>query len=143
MNSSTVSAELELRCLIPRQTTVAMAASFFYSREDPYAIRVAFHVERDEPIEWTFARDLLSMGMVRCEGVGDVRVWPSTGSEGGAPGNVLNIELCSPFGQAHFQAAVKEISDFIRRTCQIVPVGEESDYVDFESELTDLLRRGS
>ena len=115
-----------------------LAASFCYSREEPYAIRVAFHAGQDKPVEWTFARDLLSMGIVRCEGIGDVRVWPSADTAG----SVLNIELCSPFGQAHFQASVKEISDFLRRTCQIVQAGEESDYLDFESELTCLLRRG-
>ena len=138
MNSSTVSAELELRCVIPHQATVPLAASFCYSREEPYAIRVAFHAGQDKPVEWTFARDLLSMGIVRCEGIGDVRVWPSADTAG----SVLNIELCSPFGQAHFQASVKEISDFLRRTCQIVQAGEEGDHLDFESELTCLLRRG-
>lgn len=142
MNGSTISAELELRCAIPQQTAAPVAASLFYSREDPYAIRIAFHVGRDSPVEWIFARDLLSKGMVGCEGLCDVRVWPSAGSAGGAQGSVLNIELCSPFGQAHLEAPVKEISDFVRRTYQTVPAGEESDHLNIESELTDLLRQG-
>ncbi|WP_300605859.1 SsgA family sporulation/cell division regulator, partial [Trebonia sp.] len=112
-------------------------------REDPYAIRIAFHVGLDEPVEWIFARDLLSTGIETREGLGDVTVWPSAGSEGGAPGSVLNIELSSPFGQAHFEAPVKEISDFLRKTYQIVPAGKESDHVDVEAELNDLLRQAS
>jgi sporulation and cell division protein SsgA len=140
--SSTVSAKLELRCVAPRQTMQPLAASFSYSRSDPYAVCVTFHVGRGEAVEWTFARDLLTMGMVRCEGIGDVRVWPSAGSAGGAPGSVLNIELCSPRFQSHFQAPAKDIFDFVCRTCQIVPAGEESAHLDFESELIDLLRRG-
>jgi len=142
-SSSTVSAELGLRLVVPQQTIVPLVASLFYASEDPYAIRIAFHVGLDEPVEWIFARDLLSMGIEAREGIGDVHVWPSAGSEGGEPGSVLNIELSSPFGQAHFEAPVKEISDFLRRTYEIVPAGEESDHVDVEAEITDLLRQAS
>jgi hypothetical protein len=56
-------------------------------------------------------------------------VWPSDGSVGGEPGSVVNIELSSPFGQAHFGAPASRISDFLRRTFQIVAAG-----------LNDLLR---
>ena len=54
---------------------------------------------------------------------------------------MLNIELSSPFGQAHFEAPIKEISDFLKRTYAIVPAGEETDFVDVETELADLLRK--
>jgi hypothetical protein len=140
-SSSTVSAELGLRLVVPQQTVVPLVASLYYSTEDPYAIRIAFHVGLDEPVEWIFARDLLSMGVEGREGLGDVVVWPSAGSEGGTPGSVLNIELSSPFGQAHFEAPVKEVSDFLRRTFAMVPSGDEADFVDVEAELTDLLRK--
>jgi hypothetical protein len=142
MSSSTVSAEVELRCVVQQQMIAPLAASFFYSREDPYAVRLAFHVGQDEPVKWVFARDLLSMGMVGRAGAGAVLVWPSAGSEDSAAGSVLNIELRSSSGCALFEAPADEISDFVRRTCQIVPAGEESDHLNFESELTDLLRLG-
>jgi hypothetical protein len=142
MNSSTISADVKVRCVVQQQTIAPVAASFFYSRADPYAIRLAFHVGLDEPIEWVFARDLLSTGMAATAGSGDVLVWPSAASEGGAEGGVLNIELWSSFGQARFEAPADEISDFVRRTCEIVPAGEESDHLNFDSELTDLLRLG-
>jgi Streptomyces sporulation and cell division protein, SsgA len=142
MDSGTVSAELELQVVIPERTALLVPASFSYSHEDPYAIHVAFHVGEDKSVEWTFARDLLSTGIMGRRGIGDVRVWPSAGAEGRAPRSVLNIEIRSPFGEAHFEAPANEILDFVRRTCQIVPVGKESDHLDFESELTDLLSRG-
>ena len=75
--------------------------------------------------------------MWRRAGVGDVTVWPSVGSAAGAPGGVLNIELSSPYGQAHFEAAVKEVSDFLRRTYEAVPAGEESAHLD--AALTNLV----
>jgi Streptomyces sporulation and cell division protein, SsgA len=140
-NSSTVSAELGLRLVVPQQTIVPLVASLYYSKEDPYAIRIAFHVGLDEPVEWIFARELLSRGIEGQEGLGDVKVWPSTGSESDLPGSVLNIELSSPFGQAHFEAPLQEIADFLRRTYQVVPVGSETDHMDVETELTDLLRQ--
>jgi Streptomyces sporulation and cell division protein, SsgA len=140
--SSTISAELELRLVVSQQTIVPMAASLSYSSEDPYAMRIAFNDGEDEAVEWTFARDLLSTGIESCEGMGDVRVWPSASSWGGVAGNVVNIELRAPSGRAHFEAPVEEISEFVRRTYEIVPAGKESDHVNVESELTELLRRG-
>jgi hypothetical protein len=138
-SSSTVSTELGLRLVVPRQTIVPLVASLYYSKEDPYAIRIAFHVGLDEPVEWIFARELLSSGIEGREGLGDVVVWPSA-SAADVPGDVLNIELSSPFGQAHFEAPIKEISDFLQRTYAIVPAGEETDFVDVESEIAELLR---
>jgi Streptomyces sporulation and cell division protein, SsgA len=140
-SSSTVSTELGLRLVVPRQTIVPLVASLYYSKEDPYAIRIAFHVGLDEPVEWIFARELLSKGIEGREGLGDVVVWPAASVADGMSGDVLNIELSSPFGQAHFEAPIKEISDFLTRTYALVPAGEETDFVDVESELAELLRQ--
>jgi hypothetical protein len=151
-SSTTISAELGLRLVVPQQTIVPLVASLFYSGGDPYAVRMAFHVGTDEPVEWIFARDLLAAGIESRQGEGDVHVWPSPGSCQEArdldrtgslkPGEkVLNIELSSPFGQAHFEAPAQAMAAFLRRTYQIVPVGQESRYIDIEAELNDLLRK--
>ena len=127
------------RLVVPQQTIVPLVASLYYSSDDPYAIRIAFHVGLDEPVEWIFARDLLAAGVNAREGNGDVTVWPSKGASGA--GQVLNIELSSPFGQAHFEAPIKEISDFLKRTHAVVPAGDETDFVDVDGELNDLIRK--
>jgi len=150
-SSTTISAELGLRLVVPQQTIVPLVASLYYSGSDPYAVRMAFHVGTDEPVEWIFARDLLAAGIESRQGEGDVQVWPSPIScaETGDPGvvkpsetggKILNIELSSPFGQAHFEAPAQAMSAFLRRTYQIVPAGKESSYIDIETELNDLLR---
>jgi Streptomyces sporulation and cell division protein, SsgA len=155
-SSTTISAELGLRLVVPQQTIVPLVASMYYSGSDPYAVRMAFHVGTDEPVEWIFARDLLAAGIESRQGEGDVQVWPSpaSGSDtddldaiGSAQGKsaepgekVLNIELSSPFGQAHFEAPAQAMSAFLRRTYQIVPAGRESSCIDIETELNDLLR---
>jgi hypothetical protein len=153
-SSTTISAELGLRLVVPQQTIVPLVASMYYSGSDPYAVRMAFHVGTDEPVEWIFARDLLAAGIESRQGEGDVHVWPSAMScaetdgldvIGSAKprevgGKVLNIELSSPFGQAHFEAPAQALAAFLRRTYQIVPAGKESDFIDIGAELNDLLR---
>jgi len=152
-SSTTISAELGLRLVIPQQTIVPLVASVYYSASDPYAVRMAFHVGTDEPVEWIFARDLLAAGIESRHGEGDVQVWPSPVScadqgslDGIAPaaeagGKILNIELSSPFGQAHFEVPTRAMSTFLQRTYQIVPPGKESSCIDIEAELNDLLRK--
>jgi hypothetical protein len=141
MNSSTtVSAELGLRLVVPQQAIVPLVASLHFTSEDPYAVRIAFHVGLEEPVEWIFARELLSKGIEAHEGIGDVIVWPATESADGAPGQVLNILLSSPFGKAHFEAPARPVASFLRRTYQAVPLGREGDHVDVEAGLLALLR---
>jgi hypothetical protein len=134
-SGTTVSAELGLMLVVPQHTTVPLVASLFYSGEDPYAVRMAFHVGTDEPVEWIFARDLLSAGVTGPSGEGDVKVWPSSG-DGAA---TLNIVLSSPFGQAHFEASAAAMAEFLRRTYEAIPVGREGDFFDIEGELDGLL----
>jgi hypothetical protein len=96
---------------------------------------MAFHVGTDEPVEWIFARDLLSEGMTGPTGEGDVRVWPSSAE--GEP--TLNLVLSSPFGQAHFEAPMQTLADFLRRTYEAIPAGHEGEYFDIGGELDGLL----
>jgi hypothetical protein len=153
-SSTTISAELGLKLVVPQQTIVPLVASMYYSGSDPYAVRMAFHVGTDEPVEWIFARDLLAAGIESRQGDGDVQVWPSSMSVAETSGldvigvaesqetqgKVLNIELSSPFGQARFEAPAEAMAAFLQRTYQIVPAGQESRYIDIETELNDLLR---
>jgi Streptomyces sporulation and cell division protein, SsgA len=149
-SSTTISAELGLMLVVPQQTIVPLVASLYYSGSDPYALRMAFHVGTDEPVEWIFARDLLAAGIESRQGEGDVQVWPSARScaeaddldvigAADSEGTVLNIELSSPFGRARFEAPARAMSVFLQRTYAIVPPGRESDYIDIETELNDLL----
>jgi hypothetical protein len=147
-NSShaTVSAKLGLGLVGPEHTIVPLMASLYYSCADPYAVKMAFHVGADEPVEWALARDLLAAALHAREGIGDVRAWPSAASAdpaaavGAAAGQkILNIAMTSPFGHAQFEANAAAVEAFLARTYQVVPEGEESDYLDFDAELTELL----
>lgn len=134
MNSSdtTATAELGLRLVVPERTSVPLIAQLDYSADDPYAIRVAFHTGEDEPVEWIFARELLTVGIVRPVGEGDVRVWPSKDDSGERS---VSIALSSPFGQAEFDTHVSPLAEFLHRTYEIVPAGQEATYVDLDEEI--------
>jgi len=145
MNSSrtAVTAELSLGLIGPERTIVPLMASLHYTSQDPYAIKIAFHVGTGEPVEWTLARDLLAAALHAREGIGDVQCWPSAAS-GDLDGHevgaiVMNISMTSPFGHAQFEASAADIAAFLQRTYRIVAVGEESDFVDFDAELAALL----
>jgi hypothetical protein len=144
-----VSTELGLGLVSPEQTIVPLRARLSYGSADPYAVRMAFFVGTDEPVEWILSRDLLAAALHASEGIGDVRAWPAAAScdppAGGIPGGaaagngILNIELSSPFGQAQFEVSARAIEAFLERTYQLVPAGQESGYMDFDTELTELL----
>ena len=141
-----VSAELSLGLIGPEHTIVPLMASLHYTCQDPYAVRMAFHVGTDEPVEWTLARDLLAAALHSREGIGDVQAWPSAapgvpaaeGEPAAGPG-VLNISMTSPFGHAQFEAPAAGVASFLNRTFRIVPAGAESLFLDFDAELTELL----
>jgi hypothetical protein len=148
MNTSgTVSVDLGLVLAGPEDTVVPLMASLHYTCRDPYAIKMAFHIGTDEPVEWTFARDLLEAALHSREGIGDVQAWPSAAHDDSAAGgaeaaggfDILNIAMTSPFGHARFEAAAEDVADFLRRTYDVVPVGDESQYIDFDDELSQLL----
>jgi Streptomyces sporulation and cell division protein, SsgA len=135
MNSVTVSAELGLSLVVPEHGAVPLVASLDYCADDPYAIKMAFHVGTDEPVEWIFARELLAAGLKSGAGEGDVKVWPE--DPDGA--DVLNIALSSPFGEAHFEAPLGATAEFLRSTYGIIPAGCEGEFIDVDTELEELL----
>ncbi|MDQ1704685.1 MAG: hypothetical protein QOF18_1051 [Frankiaceae bacterium] len=133
-----VTAELELRLVVPGSASLPVVAALTYDHGDPYAIRVAFHTGGSDVVEWTFARALLTDGVTHPVGEGDVQVWPS--HAGGRP--VVCLSLSSPSGRALFEVPLTDLVEFLTRTYAVVPTGAESDHVDVEAELALLLWSG-
>jgi len=116
-------------------SSTPLDAEFEFSPADPFAVSVLFKGE-PVPVRWTFARDLLIDGFYEPTGDGDVHVWPCLSSDGRA---VVILELVSPSGEVLIQVGSRELSTFIHRMVAQVPRGEESNLMDFDSELTALL----
>ena len=132
-----VTAELSLRMVVDSDRTVAVPCSLEYRAEEPYAIRATFRTGITD-IEWMFARDLLLEGLQRPSGEGDVVMWPERHDD--VP--LLLIALNSPSGQAVLECDSAHVELFMRRTFQIVPIGEETASMDIDGTIAAILRDG-
>ena len=136
-NIASVSAELELRLVVSGGPSLPVVAGLRYDSNDPWAVRVAFHTggEGDGIVEWMFARQLLTDGVAKTVGEGDVRVWPTMhGTE-----RVINLAMASPSGSALFEIDRDDLVEFLQQTYLAVPTGSEDAVVDLDAELALLL----
>jgi Streptomyces sporulation and cell division protein, SsgA len=132
-----VTAELSLRMVVDSDRTVAVPCALEYRAEEPYAIRATFRTGVTD-IEWMFARDLLLEGLQRPSGEGDVVMWPE--HHGEVP--LLLLALNSPSGQAVLECESRHVEHFLRRTFEIVALGEESASIDIDGTIAAILRNG-
>ncbi|GAB1335879.1 SsgA family sporulation/cell division regulator [Streptomyces sp. E-15] len=137
MRHTEVERELELELILSPEHSVPVPARLSYRSDDPYAVHIAFHIDSEHPVTWTFARDLLVEGVFRPCGGGDVRVWP-TKADGRA---VVLMALSSPDGDALLQAPVPQVSAWLERTLRTVPPGAECGRLGLDEALDQLLAR--
>ncbi len=130
-----VTETVQLEFVDPQGDATSIEADLVYDPVDPYAVTMIFRTGVQE-VHWTFGRELLVGGRYEPTGDGDVHVWPCLSSEGSA---VVIIELCSPDGELLVQAAARHVDHFIGAMLRSVPDGQESAFVDFDGELSQLL----
>jgi hypothetical protein len=132
---SEVRSAVTLRLVVPK-ADVLLDATLRYDRDDPYAVHLSFPTSPGrDPIEWIFARTLVSDGLSVPSGDGDVRIWPSPEELSGP----VYVELCSPSGRALFAVPRPVLADFVARCHTLVPPGAEGAYLDLDAELDMLL----
>ena len=146
-HTATISLELELQLVVPGGGGLAVDALRTNpttppypvdASTDPYAVQIGFRTGDEDVVEWTFARQLLTDGVSRAVGAGDVQVWPAI-SPDRAELRLVCISLSSPSGTALFEAPRARLVEFLTQTYTAVPTGSESEYVDIDVELA-LLR---
>lgn len=139
MLNNVVTTDLLLGLVVPGESTLPVAARVSYDAADPYAVTVCFQLGQsaDEDIVWTFARQLLTDGVSRPAGEGDVQVWPAAGGVDGAAR--VCLRMSSPHGEASFEGAMVDVVSFLASTYVIVPTGEESSRLDVDAALARLL----
>jgi len=135
INAQAITEAMQMEFVDNEGTATPLTASLEFSTADPYAVSILFHGE-PTPVRWTFARDLLIEGFYEPTGDGDVHVWPCLSAEGNA---VVILELNSPSGEVLIQVSSRAVSTFIQQMLTMVPQGAETDLVDFDTELTELL----
>ncbi|MFI5965301.1 SsgA family sporulation/cell division regulator [Streptomyces asoensis] len=135
MHHTVVERELELNLILSPERSVPVPARLGYRSDDPFAVHVAFHIDSEHPVDWTFARELLVEGVFRPCGHGDVRVWP-TKVEGRS---VVLMALSSPDGDALLEAPAAQLSAWLERTLRVVPPGTEAGQLGIDDGLAELL----
>ncbi|MFF2845499.1 SsgA family sporulation/cell division regulator [Streptomyces sp. NPDC058001] len=130
-----VERELELKLVLSPERSIPVPARLTYRTDDPYAVHIAFHIGTDQPVNWTFARELLVEGVFRPCGHGDVRVWP-TKIDGRS---VVLVALSSPDGDALLEAPAAPVSAWLERTLRVVPPGSEAEQLRIDDGLAELL----
>ncbi|MFD8308128.1 SsgA family sporulation/cell division regulator [Streptomyces sp. NPDC059690] len=137
MHYTVVERELELRLILSPERGIPVPARLSYRTDDPYAVHIAFHINSEHPVDWTFSRELLVEGVFRPSGNGDVRVWP-TKTEGRS---VVLMALSSPDGDALLEAPAAQVSAWLERTLRVVPPGTEGEQLGIDGALDQLLAR--
>lgn len=135
MQHTVVEREVELRLILSADRSFPVPARLGYRSDDPYAVHITFHINSEQPVNWTFSRDLLVQGVFRPSGQGDVRVWP-TKVEGRS---VVLMSLSSPDGDALLQAPSAQLSAWLERTLRAVPPGSEGERLGIDDALDHLL----
>ncbi|WP_228977158.1 SsgA family sporulation/cell division regulator [Streptomyces sp. DH12] len=133
--TTVVERELELRLVLSPDRSVPVPARLTYRAADPYAVHIAFHIGSEQPVYWTFARELLVEGVFRPCGDGDVRIWPSKAESGG----VVLMALSSPDGEALLETPTAQVTAWLEHTLRAVPPGTESERLGLDEELAELL----
>ena len=137
MQHTVVERELELNLILSPERSVPVPARLSYRSDDPFAVHIVFHINSEQPVRWTFARDLLVDGVFRPCGHGDVRVWPTNADGRG----VVLMALSSPDGIALLEAPAPQVSAWLERTLRAVPPGTEGGQPGLDDALDQLLAR--
>ncbi|MGR7027902.1 SsgA family sporulation/cell division regulator [Geodermatophilus sp. URMC 62] len=126
--------------LVGPTTWTEVPAVLSYEVRDPFAVSIGFGDtagSADDGITWLLARELLTAGLERPAGDGDVRLWPARTS-----GDVLYLHLRAPSGEALFELSRATVAAFLLQTEALVPPGQETAALDVDEQLAALLSNG-
>ncbi|AZM63869.1 MULTISPECIES: SsgA family sporulation/cell division regulator [unclassified Streptomyces] len=110
----------------------AVLAHLSYDPSDPFAVTLVFSHDGRVLARWQLDREMLTAGLTRPVGIGDVRLCP----EARGVGRELRMEF---LGEAHADggrhhavvfAWAEAVGDFLRETRRSVPPGREEVRVD-------------
>ncbi len=125
---------LTVRCLAPGPLR-DLEVEFRYDAQDPFAVALSIPVG-DEVVRWELARSVLARGVTDPAGDGDICLWPHVTDEGRA---VVVMNLCSERGELVGEVRTNQLYRFLTRTLAVVPMGTESEWLDVDAVVEQLL----
>jgi hypothetical protein len=89
-----------------------------WQADEPYQVVVTFRPRAGTAVEWRFSRELLTKGMRRRSGIGDVVVSPDHAG-------MLGLQVRSHDGGASLLLTRAQVQDFLTRTYRRVSAKDE------------------
>jgi hypothetical protein len=129
-----ISTALNLSLVVPGDEPLPVDATLEYDVTDPFAVHLVI-AAGDGMVRWSFSRELLIEGVKEPAGEGDVRIIPV----GGRAERRVRVVLTSPDGAATLEAPLAEMVEFLTATYAAVPSGSESDLLDIDALVAQLL----
>lgn len=126
--------QLSVSCIAPDPLR-EIEAEFAYDADDPFAVALTFFLG-NHVLRWDVARSLLAQGLTDPAGQGDVFVWPHVTEEGRA---VVVLRLSSTYGELVGEVRLNQLYLFLTRTLALVPLGAESERLDVDGVVAQLL----
>jgi hypothetical protein len=105
-----------------------------YAAADPYAVRLAVRTGTDRWVEWLLARDLVVESLTAPAGLGDVRMSPQVVQDY----QIVEIEITSTDRRAVLEVDRDLLTHFVRRTVELVALGDEAQWMDLDVEIAML-----
>lgn len=130
-----VQQDIKISCLDPWGRTVDVPTTLGYRENDPYAVSLTFHSGAGD-VEWVVSRTLMLQGLAAPAGEGDVKIYPSIDEDAKA---VAVFDFSSPDGRLIATADSREVQMFLGKSFSAVPVGSESQHLDLDALIADLL----
>jgi hypothetical protein len=127
--------DLTLACVDPWGRTVDVPTTMSFSPSDPYAVTLTFHAASGDVV-WMMARQVLLQGLTSPAGEGDIKIYPSIDENASA---VTVLDFSSPSGHLVGHVPTREVQSFVTSTLEIVPAGDESEYLDIDGLAEALL----
>lgn len=119
-------------------SSAVLTIRFHYDPADPCLVKLTF-TGLPSTYPWLVGRDLLTDGVQRASGDGDVHVATASGVDGDI--TVLTLRtpetLCTPEAYAIFTLSTDDLIDFLGHTEDLVPLGDECGRVQHELATAD------
>lgn len=134
-DGTSVAHEVVVRAVVADAPPVPLPAELRYDTADPYAVCLSLGGAPTGTVDWVFARSLLSEGLKRPVGVGDVLVSPRHGRRR----NSVRIVVRSVTGAAALDLPTAAVIAFLAHTDRIVPPGAEGLHIDMDRVVAELM----
>lgn len=127
--------EVALHCVDQHERPLTFMSTFAYDASTPYAVAIICHLTEAD-LTWTIDRAVVEAGLVQPAGFGSVRLRPVADDVGS---RMVEIQFDSSTGRLVTDASAADVRQFLADTWTAVPPGTESDHLDLDGLVEDLL----